>query len=149
MATTDKWTALTDRSGSTGGSVTVTASLTNNSFVTGSGYDNTTNLDTYGQIDCTFASWTPSASGYLQFFILASADGGTTYDDAPSANNTGNHMIVGQVTVTAAAGAKHVVVRDVPLPPGFFKICMKNVSGATMSATPGTLKLYTYNLQNV
>jgi hypothetical protein len=149
VSTTDKYTALTDRSAATGGTVSVTASLTNNSFVTGSAYDNGTNLDSYGSIDCAFASFTPSTNGYLQFFLVQSLDGGSTFDDAPSSTNAGTHMLVGQVTLTAAASAKHVVVPKFDLPPGQFKICIKNVTGATMSATPGTLKLYTFNLQNV
>jgi hypothetical protein len=140
--------AWTDRSASTGGTVTVTASLTNNSFVTGSAYDNTTNLDTYGSIDCTFASFTPGTNGYLQFFLQQALDG-TNFDDAPSSTNNGTHMLVGEVTANAAATAKHIIVPMFPIPPGQFKITMRNVSGATMSATPGTLKLYTTNLQNV
>lgn len=150
MATTFKWTTWTDRSGSTGGTVsTELNSLANAAFSAVSGaYDNTTNLDEWAAFVIDLASLNPTTGAYLQIFLVASLDG-TNYEDAASATNPGSHQLVATVSLTTGAAAKRAITALFRLPPGKMKWVLKNASNVAFAASANTAKLYTANEQGV
>jgi hypothetical protein len=150
MATTFKWTTWTDRSGSTGGTVsTELNSLANGGFSAVSGiYDNTTNLDEWAAFMIDLASLTPTTGAYLQVFLIDSIDG-TTYEDAASSTNPGAHQLVATVSLTAAVGARKAITAPFRLPPGKMKWVLKNASGVALASSANTAKLFTCNEQGV
>lgn len=150
MATTFKWTGWTDRSASTGGTVsTELNSLANGAFSAVSGiYDNTTNLDEWAAFVIDLASLTPTTGAYLQIFLIDSLDG-TNYEDAASSTNPGAHQLVATVSLTAAVGTRRAVTAAFRLPPGKMKWVLKNSSGVAFAASANTAKLFTCNEQAV
>jgi hypothetical protein len=150
MATTFKWTAWTDRSASTGGTVsTELNSLANNAFSAVSGiYDNSTNLDEWAAFVLDLASLTPAAGAYVQFFLTDSLDG-TNFEDAASSTNPGAHQLVATVSLTTAVGTRRANTPPFRLPPGKMKWVLKNSSGVAFAASGNTAKLFTANEQGV
>lgn len=151
MATTFKWAAAwTDRSGSTGGTIsTELNSLANGAFSAVSGiYDNTTNLDEWGVVQFDLASLNPTTGAYLQLFLVQSLDG-TNYEDAPSSTNPGSAQLVAYVSLATGAATKRATTQPFRLPPGKFKWVVKNQSGVAFAASGSTGKLFTGNEQSV
>ena len=150
MATTFKWTAWTDRSASTGGTVsTELNSLANGGFSAVSGiYDNTTNLDEWGAFEIALASLTPTTGAYLQIFLVDSLDG-TIFEDAASSTNPGAHQLIATCSLTAAVGARAANTPPFRLPPGKMKWVIKNSSGVALASSGNTAKLFTANEQGV
>src|SRR4051812_8185205 len=81
--------------------------------------DNSTALDLYGDVELVVgaAGAARTAGGVIQVFLLPSADG-TNYPDL--------HETLAELACTfgldAATTARRIVVRDVPLPPGLYKV---------------------------
>lgn len=150
MATTFKWTAWTDRSASTGGTVsTELNSLANGAFSAVSGiYDNTTNLDEWGAFLINLASLLPTTGAYIQIFLDDSLDG-TNFEDAPSATNPGAHQLVATVSLNVTTSAKVAITAPFRLPPGKMKWVFKNSAGVAFAASGNTGKLFTCNEQGV
>jgi hypothetical protein len=150
MATTFKWTAWTDRSASTGGTVgTELNSLANGGFSAVSGiYDNTTNLDEWAAFVIDLASLTPTTGAYLQIFLIDSLDG-TNFEDAASTTNPGIQQLVATVSLNVSASVKRAITAPFRLPPGKMKWVVKNSAGVAFAASANTAKLFTSNEQGV
>lgn len=147
MATTFKWTAFTDRSGSTGGSTSV-ASISNAAYATSALYDNTSNLDEWAVVEIVLASLTPTAGAYLQVFLTQAPDG-TNTEDPPSSTNPAYHNLVASVALTTGAAAKRVSTPAFRIPPGKFKLTFLNKSGVSTAAGTNTMNLWTFDEQGV
>lgn len=150
MATTFKWTTATDRSGSTGGGLTTELNaLANGGFAApSSGYDNTSNLDEWAEVHVHLATLNPTTGAYLQLFLQESIDG-TTFEDAPSATNPGYGMSVATESVATGSGTKEIKLGPFRLPPGKFKMNLKNATNVALGASGNTAKLFTFNEQGV
>lgn len=145
LASTFKWAAAwTSRST---GLTTELNALANGAFtVAGTAFDNTTNLDEWAAVDIVLASLNPTAGANLLIFLVQSLDG-TTYEDAPSATNPGSHQQVAQVSLTTGSAAKRIQSKPFRIPPGKFKLVLKNQSNVALGATSNTVTLYTANEQ--
>lgn len=82
--------------------------------------------------------------------LLESCDGGTTYEQATDAT-TDNDLqppdapdAIMAVRVGTAGEVKESVVSMIPIPPGYFKICLTNETNVQFAATGNTLKYRTY-----
>lgn len=108
--------------------------------------DNSTNLDLWDDLilNVTFGS-APSAGGYISVYILPSLDG-TTYSDGGSGVNPDPGLLVGSFNPHAVTTAQHIVLRQVPLPPGKFYYLIQNNSGQAFPASSSTLQRNPYHL---
>jgi hypothetical protein len=120
---------------------TITATLNSvatNTFVTSSAIDNSANLYVNARIQLkwkTGAAGT-SATGYVNVYLIASADGGTTYDD-------NNKLLIGQLPVIANATTYIGSFSTAPFGdlPSHFKIGVENQGGGTSDTTAGNFLL--------
>ena len=99
----------------------------------------------YGDFELVLASHDATVYTMAELYIVRSADG-TNYEDAPTSTNPGTGMLAGTFIGSDASAAKRVILPDVPRPPGLWKAIIKNVSGATFSASNNTLKCRPHNL---
>lgn len=109
--------------------------------------NNDTNLDMYGDLELNLGALSPTAGGYVAVYIAEAADG-TNYP-APSAADQRlqtNALLCTYAVSTTASTAQRLVVRNVLLPPGKFKLYVDNQSGGAMAASGNTLKLLPYNI---
>lgn len=123
-------------------------SLANNTAcAASSAIANQTNLDIYADIWLHLASWSPVAPNYATLYILEAVDG-STYPSATGAvlRNQPSQILCTFPLDTTAATAQDVVVRNVLLPPGSFKLVFDNQSGATLNASGNTVKMITYGV---
>lgn len=150
MATTFKWTGWTDRSASTGGTIsTELNSLANGAFSAVSGiYDNSANLDEWGAFVIDLASLAVPAGGYLQIFATISLDG-SNYEDAAAATQPGSHQLIATVSLLVSTSVKRAVTAPFRMPAGKVKWVLKNASGIAFAASANTAKLFTTNEQGV
>lgn len=88
------------------------------------------------------------ADSSISLYLIPSIDdtnfadwsgGGTTTDEQEN-----EQLYIGSVTTSGATAAQRLVLRSVSLPPGKFKIGIRNQSGVTLNAT-NTLKWRPYN----
>jgi hypothetical protein len=125
--------------------VTITlASLANGSTNTSNALDNSTSLydDANVQVKVKTGASGVSATGYINVYYLASADGGTTYDS--------NNRLLFQFPATANA-TTYVASRRLGefgiIPGKFWKIAVENRSGAALDATAGNHSLVFEGIQ--
>lgn len=107
--------------------------------------DNTTNLDLYA--DFTFlvgAQTARTGTPTVELYITPAMDG-TNYDDALETINDRIAVFKLDLTVTS----RRVTVRDVPIPPGLFKVYLRNLSSQTLTATGNTVTMRTHSLKTV
>jgi hypothetical protein len=108
---------------------------------------NQTNLDVYADIGLHLASLSPAAGAYGALYILEALDG-STYPSATGSvlRNQPQQMLCTFQLDTTAATAQDLVVRNVLLPPGSFKVVYDNQAGVALGATGNTVKMITYNI---
>ena len=107
---------------------------------------NQTNLDTYADIELVLAALSPAAPNYITLYILEAIDG-TNYPSATAAvlRNQPSQILCTFPLDTTAGTAQRIVVRNVLLPPGSFKVVLDNHAGVALGATLNTVKMITYN----
>jgi len=107
---------------------------------------NQTNLDLYADLWLHLASFSPGTNPYVTVYILEAIDG-STYPSATASvlRNQPSQVLCVIPLDTTAATAQDVVVRNVLLPPGSFKVVLDNQSGAALASSGNTLKMITYN----
>lgn len=118
----------------------------------------TTNLCTHMDLEFTIASVNLSASvnPAIWVYLIESVDGGTDFDIYTDGTATAGLMpptdkliaIMG-VRPGAGAEAKTVVKSMIPIPPGQFKLLVRNKCGAALAASGNILAYRTYNLNQV
>ena len=119
---------------------------------------NETNLCTFMDLELTLASLDLSAqsSPSVVIYLIESIDGGTDFDTVTDAVTADASMPPGDKICTVmgvrpgtGAEAKLAVKSTIPIPPGRFKLCPRNKTGAALAASGNILAYRTYNAQSV
>jgi hypothetical protein len=108
---------------------------------------NQTNLDVYADLELVLASLTPVAPNYGTLYVLEAIDG-TNYPSATAAvlRNQPSQILCTFALDTTATTAQRIVVRNVVLPPGSFKVVFDNQAGVALAGSGNTVKMITYNV---
>lgn len=112
------------------------------------GSDATTAAELLGDFELYLASLTPTGTPFVDLYLIRAADG-TNYQDPNSAAQPPQSAYVGSFETTTGAGAKRIVLPDIPLPPGLFKAVVKNNTNVSLASSGNTLKFRPHSLQNV
>jgi len=123
-------------------------SLANNAnCAASSAIDNTTNLDLEMEVELVLAAQGAARSTGAQVFlyIVRSIDGGSNYSDVLESIND----IAATFTLDAATTARREVKSDIRIPPGFFKLYVRNATGQAFAASGNTIRYRTRQLQIV
>lgn len=111
--------------------------------------DNSTTKYLFADFEIDLASFTAGTTGdeAIELYILPSADD-TQYPDwtgnSTSDAQENNIHFVGSIPVSQGAGVKIGVLRAVALPPGKFKVGVRNRANGTLAASGSTLKYRPY-----
>lgn len=132
--------------------------LANNTTDLGAEINNETNLCTYMDLELYLASLDLSAQSNpnVVIYLLESIDGGTHFDtgedgvsaesDVPPADKILTQF---GLRINTGAEVKHATKTMLPIPPGRFKLLLRNKTGGAFGATLNTLYYRTYNLKAV
>jgi hypothetical protein len=108
---------------------------------------NATNLDLQCDFQLALASVTiSSTSAFVTLYLVATPDG-TTYPnwDSGAAPNYSNQYYIGNILVKNVSAAAYAgSATGFVLPPGKFKIALKNSCGAALASSGNTLSIRTY-----
>ena len=133
-------------------------SLANNALDLGAAIDNETNLCTFIDLELTLASLNLSSqsSPAVVVYLIESVDGGTDFDTVTDAATTDATMPALDKICTmmglrpgSGAEAKLAVKSIIPIPPGRFKLAIRNKTGVAFGASGNKLAYRTYNLNSV
>lgn len=105
------------------------------------------NRDIYADFELVLASLSPAAPNYCNLYILEAVDG-TNYPAATASvlrNQPAQLLCTFPLDLTAAT-AQRVVVRNVLIPPGNFKVALDNQAGIGLASSGNTVKMSSYNL---
>ena len=125
-------------------------SLTVGSFAISAaqGSDATTAADLFCDFEITAVHGSALAAVF-EFYLLRSADG-SNYEDPNAASQPAYTAMAGYFSCPNTGNAtKYAVCPDVPLPPGLWKMVLKNVSGGTLSASGSTVICRTYSCESI
>ena len=120
--------------------------------------NNETNLCTFMDLELTLASLDLSsqANPAIDIYMIESVDGGTDFDTASDAETVDDNMpamdkICARLGLRPYSGAeaKTAVKSIIPIPPGRFKLALRNKTGVAFAASGNVLAYRTYNLKNV
>ena len=94
--------------------------------------DNTSALDLYVDLTLTIATMgvARSAGATVNVYMVMALDG-TNYDDVDATCAE----LVAVFPLDAATTARQSTRRDIPVPPGLFKLFARNVTGQTLAAS--------------
>lgn len=106
--------------------------------------DNTSNLDLLVDLVLTVATQGSArgAAAVVEVYLMPAVDG-TNYDDA--VRNVAE--LVAVFTLDATTTARQVTRRDIPIPPGLFKLVAYNGTGQPLAASGNTLKYRAHNIE--
>jgi hypothetical protein len=90
----------------------------------------------------------PTAGTVIEVYLLPSIDGGTTYPDGDSSILPQSSLFVGGFAVRNTTAAQCMVLRGIPLSPGFFKYLVCNTTNQAFPATGSTLRRNSYQLSS-
>lgn len=110
-------------------------------------HDNSVNLDLYADFSM-FISTQVARTGTptVELYIVRSLEvTSPVYDDALETINDK----IATFTYDTAVTARRMTKVDVPIPPGFFKIYVRNLTSQTFAATLNTLTMRTHSLQTL
>lgn len=135
-------------------------SLANNTTDDGgqTAINNTSNLCTFMDLELTLASLDLSAkiNSSVVIYLIESVDGGTnfdTYSDGVSAVASippaDKICCIFGLRPGVGAEAKTAVKSIIPIPPGHFKLLLRNTTGVAFAASGNVLAYRTYNLVSV
>ena len=117
--------------------------------------DNSSNLCTFMDLELTLASLDLSAQSNpsVAIYLVESVDGGSDYETGEDAQSADIEMptadqlcAVFGLRKSDAAEAKLRVKSMIPIPPGHFKLLLRNNTGVAFAATGNTLAYRTYNM---
>ena len=134
--------------------------LADNVIDIGATINNETNLCTFMDLEVMLGSvdWSGQTNPAMHIYMFESVDGGTHFDtseDAVSASTdipTADKIIATMpFRIDTAAETKVMVKSMIPIPPGRFKLGIRNVTGVALeaSAVNNILSYRTYNIQSV
>lgn len=122
-------------------------SLANGSLSSAStAIDNTTDLDLFMDLTLTVAAQgvARSAGATIEVWMTHALDG-TNYDD-----NTRNVAeLVAVFPLDAATTARQATRRDIPIPPGLFKLSIQNATGQALAASGNLLEYRKHSIESV
>lgn len=121
-------------------------SLANNANTAASAaIDNTTGLDLFVDLELVVATQgsARSAGATIEVYLLPSLDG-TNYVDTHETTAE----LVAVFPLDAATTARRTVRRDVPVPPGLFKVFARNRTGQALAASGSTVKYRTHSISS-
>lgn len=133
-------------------------SLADNTTDLGAAINNESNLATHMDLELYLASLDLSAqiSPVVVIYLLESIDGGTHFDtgedgvsaesDVPPADKILTRF---GLRIDTAAEVKHAIKSVLPIPPGRFKLLLRNKTGVAFAAANNTLYYRTYSLKAV
>lgn len=133
-------------------------SLANNALDLGAAINNESNLCTFIDLELTLASLDLSAQSApaVSIYLVESVDGGTDFDTASDAETADDNMPAADKICAifglrpySGAEAKTAVKSMVPIPPGRFKLALRNETGVAFAASGNVLAYRTYNLNMV
>lgn len=117
-------------------------SLANNASVASSAIDNSSARHRFALCELVVTYGTnPTAGSSCGLYVLPSVDG-TNYPDFTSGSEPDN-ALVALFPLLVNTSAQRIVIPRIVVPPGLFKLGLKNGAGQTMAASGNTLK---YNL---
>ena len=132
--------------------------LADNTTDLGAEINNETDLCTYMDLELYLSSLDLSSesSPTVVIYLLESIDDGTHFDtgedgvsaetDVPPADKILTQF---GLRVNTAAEVKHAIKSMLPIPPGRFKMLLRNKTGVAFGATLNTLYYRTYNLKAI
>lgn len=91
----------------------------------------------------------PTAGTVIEMYLLPSIDGGTVYPDGSASIVPQSSLYVGGFAVRNTTAVQTMVLRGIPLPPGFFKYLLQNTTNQAFPATGSTLRRNSYQLVSV
>lgn len=156
MANDIKWEAPTV--GLTSYLAATLNALADNTTDLGAAIDNETNLCTHMDLELMLASLDLSgeANPSVVIFMLESVDGGTDFDTGDDAVSAEASMPPADKIIAifglrpgTGAEAKVAVKSMIPIPPGKFKLLLRNKTGVAFAATTNILSYRTYNISAV
>jgi hypothetical protein len=106
-------------------------------FVT---YDNSSNLDEYGNFSIALGSLTPTTGGSITLRVYSAGDAGTAPDDTGSVGGGDPYT----VPLTTTASTKFVTIPGVKLYPFSMRVQITNNSGVSLAATGNSIKVQGY-----
>jgi hypothetical protein len=110
--------------------------------------DNSSNLHRFADFQLDLASLTiSSTSAYAHVFIVPTVDG-TNYPDWTSGAYAAYHgqYYVGAINLkNVSATTARADLREISLPPGKFKVALRNGVGASLAASGNTLGMRSYS----
>lgn len=124
----------------------------------GAAINNESNLATYMDLEITLASLDLSSQGApsVDIYLIESIDGGTDFDTVTDAVTAEASMPPANKVATkiglrpgTGAEAKLAIASMIPIPPGRFKLCLRNKTGVQFGATGNILSYRTYGLKAV
>lgn len=121
-------------------------SLTNAGLALSSGSFVNTNGRVYADVEFVAgASFSPVTGGYIDFWFLRSIDGGVNFEDgnstvAPTRPSDTAILVRGGTAIRPQSGAS-----GVPLPPGFYKVLIRNMTGAAFPASGNLIRIASYS----
>lgn len=106
--------------------------------------DNTTNLDLFMDIELILAAQgsARSSGAYVAVYMAASLDGGTNFADAHETTA----QLVATFPLDAATTARRCMATDIPIPPGQFKLFVRNATGQAFAASGSSLRYRTHSI---
>lgn len=111
-----------------------------------SAIDNSTNLDLYMDLELVVAAQgvARSAGAIISVYGVYAVDG-TNYGDVLAATAE----LLAVFPLDAATTARRCAARDVPMPPGLFKMFAVNSTGQALAASANTLKYRPHSVSTV
>ena len=132
--------------------------LANNTTDLGATIDNETNLCTHMDLELMLGSVDLSgqANPSVVIFMLESVDGGTDFDTGTDAVSAAASIppadkICAIMGIRPGTGAEaHVAIKSmIPIPPGQFKLMVRNTTGAAFAGSANLFSYRTYNINSV
>ncbi len=133
-------------------------SLANNTTDIGVAINNESNLCTFMDLELTLASLNLSAqtNPSVVAYLLESVDGGTDFDTGSDNESADDNCppadkicAIFGLRPYSGAEAKTAIKSMIPIPPGRFKLMIRNKTGVAFGASGNVLAYRTYNLQSV
>ena len=117
-----------------------------------SAFDNSTNLDEYGDLEFTvqYTTSAPSAGTKVaEVYLLPSIDG-TNYAEGSTSITPQKALLVGvfESRNGSTSAVERLVVSGVSIPPDHMKFLLVNTSGKTLASSGNTLKIRPYKVQS-